>query len=264
MIDSKAEFIMEVTDKLKTDVKVSLIVSLCNFASLSIVSFSQGGTLVEYDGSIRLLEVAQVAHVHVEEFKSGMITLSVLRTTSNGLFSAEIQDFQHEQSLDQSQGFVCFIGLLITQLKQWISLSLCPLSPQAYHGERRHGIGHHRKFQSHRRWPFDHPSKSIDLCALLYLTSLQLETAAGAAIKHFKNVCGINVPRSRFLPVKNCSDLLLVKSNLYSLDHGSLLLSKERMFDTPVIKLGDHFKKVNLFRPNCHQISHSSTTPRGS
>lgn len=31
---------------------------------------------------------------------------------------------------------------------------------------------------------------------------IQLETAIGAAIKHFKNAHGINVPRSRFLPVR--------------------------------------------------------------
>ena len=36
---------------------------------------------------------------------------------------------------------------------------------------------------------------------------IQLETAAGAAIKHFKGGHGVNVPRSRFLPVKACSDL---------------------------------------------------------
>ncbi|KAI3717078.1 hypothetical protein L1987_68423 [Smallanthus sonchifolius] len=40
---------------------------------------------------------------------------------------------------------------------------------------------------------------------------LQLETAAGAAIKFFDNAIGINVPRSRFLPVKASSDLLLVQ-----------------------------------------------------
>merc|ERR1712080_187630 len=52
---------------------------------------------------------------------------------------------------------------------------------------------------------------------------IQLETAVGAAIKHFKGAHGINVPRSRFLPVKSCSDLL-------------------------VIKLGDAFKKVAAFQ----------------
>ena len=51
MIDSEAEFIMEVTDKTKADVK--------------------GGTLIDYDGTIRLLEVAQVPNEHIEDFKSG-------------------------------------------------------------------------------------------------------------------------------------------------------------------------------------------------
>jgi UTP--glucose-1-phosphate uridylyltransferase len=73
----------------------------------------------------------------------------------------------------------------------------------------------------------------------------KLETAAGAAIKHFRNAHGINVPRSRFLPVKSCSDLLLIKSDIYSLQHGQLVINENRMFETtPVIKLGDHFKKV--------------------
>lgn len=76
---------------------------------------------------------------------------------------------------------------------------------------------------------------------------MQLETAAGAAIKHFKNGHGINVPRSRFLPVKSCSDLLLIKSDIYSLEHGQLVINENRLFGTsPVIKLGDHFKKVCL------------------
>lgn len=78
---------------------------------------------------------------------------------------------------------------------------------------------------------------------------VQLETAAGAAIKHFKNAHGINVPRKRFLPVKSCSDLLLIKSDIYSLQHGQLILNEQRMFETtPVIKLGDHFKKVCVFQ----------------
>ena len=74
---------------------------------------------------------------------------------------------------------------------------------------------------------------------------IQLETAAGAAIKHFKGAHGVNVPRCRFLPVKSCSDLLLIKSDIYSLEHGQLVMNPNRMFDNiPVIKLGDHFKKV--------------------
>lgn len=41
---------MEVTDKTKADVK--------------------GGTLINYDGQVRLLEIAQVPSEHVEDFKS--------------------------------------------------------------------------------------------------------------------------------------------------------------------------------------------------
>ncbi|KAK4691495.1 UTP--glucose-1-phosphate uridylyltransferase, partial [Phenoliferia sp. Uapishka_3] len=84
---------------------------------------------------------------------------------------------------------------------------------------------------------------------------IQLETAVGAAIKHFKNAHGINVPRSRFLPVKSCSDLLLITSDLYLLEHGRLVMNPQRMFlSTPVIKLGDHFKKVAAFQKRFRSI----------
>lgn len=53
MNDSGAEFLMEVTDKTKADVK--------------------GGTLIDYEGSMRLLEIAQVPSEHVEDFKSSML-----------------------------------------------------------------------------------------------------------------------------------------------------------------------------------------------
>lgn len=77
------------------------------------------------------------------------------------------------------------------------------------------------------------------------LNVIQLETAVGAAIKCFENALGINVPRSRFLPVKTTSDLLLVMSNLYSLEAGSLTMSEKREFPTtPHVKLGSSFTKV--------------------
>lgn len=50
MIDTQAEFLMEVTDKTKADVK--------------------GGTIIDYEGQVRLLEIAQVPNEHVEDFKS--------------------------------------------------------------------------------------------------------------------------------------------------------------------------------------------------
>ena len=53
------------------------------------------------------------------------------------------------------------------------------------------------------------------------------------------------MPRSRFLPVKGTSDLLLVQSDLYSLTHGQLIMNPQRPFPTvPLIKLGKEFSKV--------------------
>ncbi|GMH10253.1 hypothetical protein Nepgr_012094 [Nepenthes gracilis] len=77
---------------------------------------------------------------------------------------------------------------------------------------------------------------------------LQLETAAGAAIKFFDNAIGINVPRSRFLPVKATSDLLLVQSDLYTLREGFIIRNNARANPAnPSIELGPEFKKVGDF-----------------
>src|SRR5690606_5291272 len=83
---------------------------------------------------------------------------------------------------------------------------------------------------------------------------LQLETAVGAAIRHFHNAHGVNVPRRRFLPVKTCSDLMLVKSDLYSLQHGQLIMDPNRFGGAPLIKLGTDFKKVSDFQKRISSI----------
>ncbi|XP_042017636.1 UTP--glucose-1-phosphate uridylyltransferase-like [Salvia splendens] len=77
---------------------------------------------------------------------------------------------------------------------------------------------------------------------------LQLETAAGAAIRFFDHAIGINVPRSRFLPVKATSDLLLVQSDLYTLNDGFVTRNPARANPAnPSIDLGPEFKKVSNF-----------------
>nr|CAI5837904.1 unnamed protein product [Callosobruchus analis] len=48
--NAQHEFVMEVTDKTRADVK--------------------GGTLIQYEGKLRLLEIAQVPKEHVDDFKS--------------------------------------------------------------------------------------------------------------------------------------------------------------------------------------------------
>lgn len=168
----RCEFVMEVTDKTRADVK--------------------GGTLMQYDGKLRLLEIAQVPKAHVDEFKS--VTKFKIFNTNNLWISLPAIKRLHEQNAMDMEIIV---------------------NPKTLDGG---------------------------------LNVIQLETAVGAAMKSFDNALGINVPRSRFLPVKTTSDLLLVMSNLYSMDAGSLIMSPKREFPTtPHVKLGSSFTKVQDF-----------------
>lgn len=181
MIDTESEFIMELTDKTRADVK--------------------GGTLINYDGQVRLLEIAQVPKEHVEDFKS-------------------IKKFKNFNTNNL-----------------WINLKAIKRLVEA-NGIKSEIIPNQKTISN--------GSSDINV--------LQLETAVGASIKHFNNAHGIVVPRSRFLPVKTCSDLLLVKSDLFYLEHGALKLDPIRDgFANPLIKLGSHFKKVSNFQS---RISH--------
>lgn len=166
-------FVMEVTEKSAADVK--------------------GGTLIKYDGKLRLLEIAQVPKAHVDEFKS-VKKFKIFNT--NNLWMCL-------RSIDK----------LITT----------------------HGI--HMEIIANPK----HLDNGLNV--------IQLETAAGAAMKNFQNAIGLKVPRSRFLPVKKTQDLLLVMSNLYSLEQGSLVLNPARSIPlAPLVKLGDdQFAKVRDF-----------------
>uniref|UniRef100_A0A915ANP6 UTP--glucose-1-phosphate uridylyltransferase n=1 Tax=Parascaris univalens TaxID=6257 RepID=A0A915ANP6_PARUN len=163
------EFVMEVTDKTRADVK--------------------GGTLIEYENRLMLLEIAQVPKDYVDEFKS--VSKFRIFNTNN----------------------------------LWVRLNAIKRVVEKHELEMEVIVNP------------KHLERGVDV--------VQLETAAGAAIKNFKGSCGINVPRSRFLPVKKTSDLLLLMSNLYDIDSGSLTLSSLRSFPTtPLVKLGSSFDKV--------------------
>ncbi|XP_050510616.1 UTP--glucose-1-phosphate uridylyltransferase isoform X1 [Diabrotica virgifera virgifera] len=167
------EFVMEVTDKTRADVK--------------------GGTLIQYGGKLRLLEIAQVPKEHVDEFKS-VKTFKFFNTNNLWVKLDAIDRVLQEDLLSME--------IIVN-------------------------------------------NKSLDNGQNV----IQLETAVGAAMKSFEGGIGINVPRSRFLPVKKTSDLFLVMSNLYTFKNGSLTMSPQRMFPTtPLVKLGDnHFSKVQQF-----------------
>jgi UDP-N-acetylglucosamine pyrophosphorylase len=54
----------------------------------------------------------------------------------------------------------------------------------------------------------------------------QLETAMGAAIECFSGAVAVEVPRTRFAPVKKCSDLFLLRSDAYVIEDFKPVLSK--------------------------------------
>lgn len=66
----------------------------------------------------------------------------------------------------------------------------------------------------------------------------QLETAMGAALQCFAGARAVCVPRSRFFPVKTCSDLLLLRSDAVEIgEDGSMTLAPECNGVAPVVLL---------------------------
>ncbi|MCP5542615.1 MAG: UTP--glucose-1-phosphate uridylyltransferase [Akkermansiaceae bacterium] len=78
----------------------------------------------------------------------------------------------------------------------------------------------------------------------------QLEIAMGAAIECFEGAAAIEVPRSRFAPVKTTGDLLALRSDAYEiLENGQVRLHPERHGKPPVIALSDEYKLVDSLGP---------------
>jgi len=184
MMESGSEYVMELTNKTKADVK--------------------GGTIIDYEGSVRLLEIAQVPKEHVNEFKS-------------------IKKFRYFNTNN--------IWMNVKAIKRVVEDNELEMEI----------IPNGKTISGDKKGESD-------------ISIIQLETAVGAAIRHFRNAHGVNVPRRRFLPVKTCSDLMLVKSDLYTVKHGQLQMSSARFGDAPLIKLGSDFKKVSDFQKHIPSI----------
>lgn len=79
---------------------------------------------------------------------------------------------------------------------------------------------------------------------------IQLEAAAGSAIQSFPDSISVKVPRRRFLPVKSCNELLLMRSDLYIRKGSEFLLNSARGNDVlPSLKLSSFYTKVQDFEP---------------
>jgi UTP--glucose-1-phosphate uridylyltransferase len=77
---------------------------------------------------------------------------------------------------------------------------------------------------------------------------IQLETAMGAAIGVFEGARAIRVPRSRFVPVKKTSDLLVLRSDAYELADGARIALAPGRDGPPLVDLDDdHFKLLADF-----------------
>lgn len=77
----------------------------------------------------------------------------------------------------------------------------------------------------------------------------QIETAMGSAISLFEGATAVRVPRSRFLPVKKCNDLLALRSDCFMLcKDGEVKASPLRKLGAIRIQLDErYYSKIDAF-----------------
>ena len=76
----------------------------------------------------------------------------------------------------------------------------------------------------------------------------QIETAMGAAVGVFEGAGALRVPRSRFVPVKKTSDLLVLRSDAFRLTDGAQIELAAGRSTAPLVQLDDdHYKLLRDF-----------------
>lgn len=77
----------------------------------------------------------------------------------------------------------------------------------------------------------------------------QIETAMGAAVSLFDHAAAIRVERNRFLPVKTCNDLMVLRSDRYQLtDRYRLIRNPANRTETATVQLDPAFYgRIDLF-----------------
>ncbi len=88
--------------------------------------------------------------------------------------------------------------------------------------------------------------KSVDPSDASSTPVIQIETAMGAVIESIDGARAVHVPRSRFRPVKTTNELLLVRSDIFTLDDSSNIVSVID-HDEPFVDLDKPYKLVPDF-----------------
>ncbi|CEQ43003.1 SPOSA6832_04869, partial [Sporobolomyces salmonicolor] len=213
-------FLMEVTDKTKADVK--------------------GGTLINYEGNVRLLEIAQVPSDHVEDFKS-VRKFKIFNTNNLWVNLRAIKRIMENDGMD---------------LEVIVNNKTSDKGEAVIQLETAVGAAIKRSLSS-----------SLSLSAFFQLTKMafpdtQTSRTHTASMSRDPASCpSSRAPTSCSSPLTFTSlSTASVSPSLFSLlDEGDtdwialvlprLKMNPDRMFQsTPVVKLGDAFKKVAAFQ----------------
>ena len=74
---------------------------------------------------------------------------------------------------------------------------------------------------------------------------IQLESAMGAAIESFEGASLLLVPRTRFAPVKTTDDLLVLRSDVYTISEDMVVAPlPERASNLPYVELDKRYYKL--------------------
>ena len=89
-------------------------------------------------------------------------------------------------------------------------------------------------------------SKTVDPRDSSSTPVYQLEQAMGSAVECFEGAAAVNVPRSRFAPVKSTADLFVLRSDAYEVsDDGRVMLAASRNGVPPNVNLSGEYKLVD-------------------
>ena len=86
--------------------------------------------------------------------------------------------------------------------------------------------------------------KTVDVRDPASPAVIQLESAMGAAIGLIAGAQAVAVPRERFMPVKSCQDLLVLRSDCFALNDAYHLVQSNPGQTLPIVQLDQHFYKV--------------------